>query len=92
MYYQVVDVTAAVPLGGYRLRLSFKDGLVGDVDLSDLAGKGVIFAPLADPEYFRQVRVDAEGGTVVWPNGADIAPESLYKRASQNPVSAANAS
>jgi hypothetical protein len=92
MSYQVVDVTDVEPLGGYLLRLSFKDGLVGDVDLSDLAGKGVVFAPLADPEYFRQVRVDVEGGTIAWPNGADVAPESLYTRASQNPVSAANAS
>jgi hypothetical protein len=37
-----------------------------------------VFEPLADAAYFRQVRLDEELGTVVWPNGADIAPETLH--------------
>jgi uncharacterized protein DUF2442 len=40
-----------------------------------------VFEPLHDPEYFRLFRVDPECDTLVWPNGADIAPESLYERA-----------
>jgi hypothetical protein len=36
-----------------------------------------VFEPLKDPEVFRQVRVDEELGTVVWPNGADLDPDLL---------------
>jgi hypothetical protein len=66
---------------GYKLRLAFKDDLVGDVDLSYLVGKGPIFEPLRDLEYFRRVRLDRTVGTIVWPNGADVAPETLYAHA-----------
>jgi hypothetical protein len=40
---------------------------------------GGVFAPLADPFYFAQVRADDELGTIIWPNGADIAPENLHR-------------
>jgi hypothetical protein len=73
MLVRVTDVHA---LEGYRLRLSFSDGALGDIDLeSELWGE--VFEPLRDPALFRQVRVDPELGTVVWPNGADLDPESL---------------
>ncbi len=72
------EVTAVEALGGHRLRLSFADGVGGVVDLDYLLGRGPIFEPLRDPDYFAQVRVDSEGGTIVWPNGADVAPETLY--------------
>ena len=72
------EVTAVEVLDHHRLRLTFADGTAGVVDLSHLAARGPIFAPLRDPEYFARVRVDPEGGTIVWPNGADVAPETLY--------------
>ncbi len=77
------EITAVEHLGGHRLRLTFADGFVGDVDLAHRlkAPKGPMFEPLHDVEYFAKVVVDAELGTVVWPNGADLAPDVLYERA-----------
>jgi hypothetical protein len=70
-------VTAVVPLSGLRLRLTFTDGLIREVDLSgDLWGP--MAEPLKDPDYFSQVRVDPELGTVVWPNGYDLDPGVLH--------------
>ena len=62
---------------GYRLRLRFKDGLTGEIDLSDMVGKGV-FQVWNDPEEFAKVFVDSETGTVAWPGGIDLCPDSLY--------------
>lgn len=74
---KLVHVTDVEALGGHRLRLRFEDGAEGELDFSDRAWRGV-FEPLADPEYFARVSVDPELGTIVWPNGADIAPETLH--------------
>lgn len=67
-------------LGAYKLRLSFSDGKVGDIDLQNELW-GPVFEPLKDVELFKQFRVDAELRTIVWPNGADLAPEYLYQAA-----------
>jgi Protein of unknown function (DUF2442) len=70
-------VIAVEPLDGFRLRLTFTDRLMREVDLSgDLWGP--MAEPLQDPAYFRQVRVDPELGTVVWPNGYDLDPDVLH--------------
>ena len=74
---ELVHVTAVEVVGDHRLRLTFEDGVVGEVDLSGWDWRGV-FEPLADPSYFALVELDQELGTIVWPNGADIAPETLY--------------
>jgi hypothetical protein len=81
-------VTVAQVLDDHRLRLTFEDRTSGEVDLSDLVARGGVFAPLSDATYFSQVRVDLEGGTVVWPNEVDIAPETLYARAHQGTAAA----
>ena len=73
----IVRVTEVKPLEGHCLRLTFTDGLVREVDLSDDLW-GPMAEPLQDPEYFRQVRVDPELGTVVWPNGFDLDPDVLH--------------
>lgn len=78
--HDVIDVAAS---GAYRLRLTFDDGTVGEVDFTGREWRGV-FEPLRDPAYFAQVTVDTEGGTITWPNGADMAPEPLYAEAHQN--------
>jgi hypothetical protein len=65
-------------LGGHTVHVRFEDGTIADVDLSYLLDYGGVFEPLRDPTYFAQLRADAEAGTIVWPNNADIAPETLY--------------
>ena len=62
---------------GYTLEVTFTDGTSGTVDLSSRLF-GPIFEPLRDPALFSQVRVD-EYGAVCWPNGADLAPDALYR-------------
>ena len=71
------NVTRAEYRGGYRIQLSFNDGRSGTVDFAEWL-QGPIFEPLKDAEYFQCFFLD--GGTVSWPNGADIAPETLYER------------
>ena len=66
---------------GHTVHVRFEDGLSADVDLSYLLDYGGVFEPLRDPAYFRRLRADSEAGTIVWPNQADIAPETLYARA-----------
>lgn len=75
-------------LGGHRLQLRFDDGTFGELDFSNEDWKGV-FAPLADSDYFKSVELDKELGTIVWPNGADIAPETLHRLVNEQPGSAA---
>jgi hypothetical protein len=56
-----------------------------------LIGTGGVMAPLADPEFFRQVSVDEEAGTIHWPNGVDLCPDVLYSRATGIPIPFAEA-
>ena len=77
---KLVDVSSVEVIGDHRLRLTFDDGVVGDIDFAGRKWRRV-FEPLADQAFFAQVRVDPEIGTVVWPNGVDMAPETLYKLA-----------
>lgn len=74
-------LTEANPLHGYMVHVCFEDGITADVDLSYLLDYGGVFAPLRDQAYFAQLRADSEAGTIVWPNNADIAPETLYAQA-----------
>lgn len=64
--------------GEYRIHLTFSDGIESTVDFLPWLD-GPIFELLRDTDYFQRFFVD--GGTVAWPNGADVAPETLYERA-----------
>jgi hypothetical protein len=85
----LVDITGVEVVGDHRLRLTFADGTVGEVDLSTHEWRGVL-EPLGDAAYFASVRVDPESGTVAWPNGVDLAPEPLYEEARRNRVEPAS--
>lgn len=72
------DVTSIEYREGHVYRITFDDGVAGDVDFSEYVGKGPVFEPFRDLSFFRRARI--EGGTIAWPNGADIAPETLYEK------------
>jgi hypothetical protein len=66
------------PLEGFVVRLGFDDGTTREVDLEDALWGPVFELLLRDPELFRQVRVDEELGTIVWPKGTDLDPDVLH--------------
>jgi hypothetical protein len=72
----ILHVLRAMPCGDHRLDVTFSDGTRKRVDLAACLD-GEIFEPLRDPAYFARVVVDPVCRTVVWPNGADLAPEAL---------------
>ncbi|MGE5838875.1 MAG: DUF2442 domain-containing protein [Deltaproteobacteria bacterium] len=63
---------------GFVYHVVFDNGKRGDIDLSEFVGKGSVFEPLRDEAFFKKATI--EGGTISWPNGADIAPETLYEK------------
>jgi hypothetical protein len=71
-------VIEAKYLNDYHIHLVFSNGKEGNIDLRPYVGQG-IFEPLTNVDYFKKFFVD--GWTISWPNGADIAPETLYELA-----------
>jgi hypothetical protein len=74
------DITAATVVEHGVLRLTFADGLAAELDVLGRM-RGPVFATARTPAGFAKVAVDPETGTVVWPGGADLAPDTLYTRA-----------
>jgi hypothetical protein len=69
-------------LTAFELEVGFADGTVARLDFRGrIVGRGGVFQPLENVELFRQVVVDAEAGTLVWPNGVDFCPDVLYAEA-----------
>ena len=80
-------VAAVTALPGHRISVRFEDGTSGEVDLSGRLF-GPVFEPLAeDPGLFARVFVD-EFGAVCWPNGADLAPDALYRELTRTTIAA----
>ena len=75
----MLHVKSARYISGHRLWVSFDNGTAGEIDLANQL-KGPVFEPLSDPEFFARLAVDPDLETVVWPNGADLAPEYLFER------------
>lgn len=72
----MLHIQDAKYIADFVLWVAFDDGTCGEVDLAGQL-KGPVFEPLQDKSFFAQVTVDEELETVVWPNGADLAPEFL---------------
>ena len=74
----ILHIVEAEVCGPHSLRVVFDDGTQKRVNLLPLL-EGPVFEPLREPAYFARVTVDPICRTVVWPNGADLAPEALYE-------------
>ena len=73
-----LHVTEAKYLHDYVIWLRFNDGVEGEIDLENEL-EGEVFEPLKDKQLFQRFKVDPELATIVWENGADLAPEFLYE-------------
>jgi hypothetical protein len=73
------DITGVTVVRHGVLRLTFADGLSGEVAVLDRM-RGPVFERARTPDGFTEVAIDTETGTVVWPGGADLAPDTLYER------------
>jgi hypothetical protein len=81
------DVTSVRYLHDYELELTFADGVTGQLNLARwVVGQGGVFAPLEDKVFFAQVAVNADIGTIVWPNDVDFDPEVLYSNVTGKPI------
>jgi|SRR5688572_10092340 len=70
-------VVSAKVRGPYSVFLVFDDGVSKQVNLRSFLW-GPVFVPMLDPAEFAKLKVDHDARTIVWPNGADFAPETLY--------------
>jgi hypothetical protein len=75
-------VTGVRHLNDYRLEIHFSDDTIAELDFHNrILGRGGVFEPLENIDFFKQVTVDNEAGTLVWPNGVDFCPDVLYAEA-----------
>jgi hypothetical protein len=80
---KMIALLDACYLGGYKIRITFNTGESGVVDLESLIRRVPAAAPLIDTAKFAEFRLD-EWPTLVWPNGFDLAPETLYELVTNN--------
>ncbi len=72
------DIIEVQPQKNYQLYLKFEDGKEGIIDISSLVEFIGIFEPLNNLDYFKNVKLNPEWGTIHWENGADLDPDVLY--------------
>lgn len=82
MGFKRAKIAACKAKPNYRVWIRFDDGLEGEVDLSDLVGKGV-FEAWKSVDFFNQVRVDPETDTLAWGEEIDLDPYVLRQKISQ---------
>jgi len=75
--HEIHRVTGLEQVADFTLKLDFGDGTSQTIDFAPVL-LGTLYGPLADPDFFRQVRLDPEIETIVWPNGADFDPAQLH--------------
>jgi hypothetical protein len=80
-FIMLFDVVSARHIKDYELEIEFEDGSTGVVDFSEYCSRGGVFEKFNDPAYFTSFAIDKELGVISWAGGVDIAPESLYAKA-----------
>ena len=81
-------VVAVRHLQEYELEIRFSDNTIAELNFRPrIVGRGGVFEPLQDVDFFRQVSVDHEAGTLTWPNGVDFCPDVLYAEATGKAIS-----
>lgn len=85
MSHPVYRVSSFEILSNFTIRVCFDDATEQIIDLAPVLA-GEIYGPLRNERVFRQVRIDPEAGTLVWPNGADFDPATLHNWPSQGPA------
>jgi hypothetical protein len=78
MHWDVIEIA---PIGNRTLTVKFADGLTGTIRLDPSYCTG-IFSPLLDDELLSQATV--QHGAVAWPNGLDLAPDTMHKEIRQS--------
>jgi len=82
------DLIDAKYVDGYTLELLFENGRKATYDFSSYAKRGGVFGRFSDVSYFKQFSINKELGVLCWPDGIDIAPETLYHKATGEPLPA----
>ncbi len=77
MKHSIYKITSLQIVAPFTLELKFNDNKIQIIDFKDLL-HGEMYSPLNDLNFFDQVKIDPEVSTIIWPNGADFDPETLY--------------
>ena len=80
------DIVSASYKGGYKIEITFDDGKEGVVDFAKYLEKGGVFECFKDINFFRDFQVNEELGVLIWKDGIDVAPETLYAEATGSPL------